>query len=92
MVLRYTSGGGTDMRYGEGSTHCEQAARRFTVVSVQQDAALDDIDAPVTLPHIPLRWGGHDLPCLSRAENSLRRAWGCGAYSTAPIAKAAAAL
>ena len=54
----YTSGGVTDMRYYcEGSTGCEQAAPRSTVVSVQQDVALDDLSV-ITLPHIPLCGGG----------------------------------
>ena len=33
---------------------------------------------------------GHDLSLL-QASNSLRRAWGCGTYSTTPLSKAAAA-
>ena len=53
-----TSGGQTDMRYYcEGSTGCEQAAARSTVVSVQQDVALGDLSV-ITLPHISLCGGG----------------------------------
>ena len=56
-VLRYTSGGGTDMRYCKGSTGFEQAGPRSTVVSVQQDVALDDLSV-TTLPYISLCGGG----------------------------------
>ena len=43
--------------YCEGSTGCEQAAARSTVVSVQQDVALGDLSV-ITLPHISLCGGG----------------------------------
>ena len=43
--------------YSEGSTGCEQAELRSTVVRVQRDVALDDLSI-ITLPLISLCGGG----------------------------------
>ena len=41
----------------QGSRGCEQATPPSTIVSVQQDVALDDLSA-ITLPHVSLCGGG----------------------------------
>ena len=69
-MIYSTSGGGTEMSNCKGSIGCEQAAPRSTIVSVQQDVALDDLSV-ITLPHISLFGeGGPRYPSLLQGKVS----------------------